>query len=207
MPPTRSRGLPLEMIIVALALLVTGRPAASQKDLSTIGYARGSAAAPVTVVEFGDFGCGACRQFALEGYPALHAEFVATGRVRWVYVPLLLGVFPNAREAARAGECAAEQDGFWPMHDLLFERQSEWKRPRNPAAVLQAYAARIQLDLARFRTCYREDHGRGRTRHNGRVARRNGVRATPTFFVNGKRFEGAPPHALFRQLLLQSGAR
>lgn len=192
--------------IALLALLAAPSSLRGQEDLASLGYARGSDDAPVTVVEFGDFGCSACRQFALEGYPAIHEEFVVTGRVRWVYVPFLLGVFPNASEAARAAECAAEQDAFWPMHDVLFQRQEEWKRPRNPGSLLKGYAVRLGLDPDIFTTCYRENHGRARTRENNQAARRNGVRATPTFFVNGKRFEGAPPPKQFRQLLLLSGA-
>jgi protein-disulfide isomerase len=203
--PTAVR-FPLPALALAL-LLTTPVLLHGQDDLAALGYSRGDASAPVTVVEFGDFGCSSCRQFALESYPAIHEEFVATGKVRWVYVPFLLGVFPNATEAARAAECAAEQDAFWPLHDLLFERQEEWKRPRNPSALLQRYASELKLDQARFTTCYREDHGRARTRANNRAARRNGVRATPTFFVNGKRLEGAPPTEQFRQLLVLSGAR
>lgn len=124
--------------IALLALLALPGALPAQQELASLGYARGSETAPVTVVEFGDFGCSACRKFALEGYPPLHEEFVATGKVRWIYVPFLLGLFPNAPEAARAAECAAEQDAFWEIHDLLFERQAEWKRLRNPASVLQA---------------------------------------------------------------------
>jgi protein-disulfide isomerase len=193
--------------VIVLTLAAAPGLARAQDDLASLGYSRGLASAPVTVVEFGDFGCSACRQFALEGYPAIHEEFVSTGRVRWVYVPFLLGVFPNAPEAARAAECAAEQDAFWPIHDVLFERQEEWKRPRNPASVFQRYVAELSLDRARFDACYDDNGGRARTRANNRAARRNGVRATPTFFVNGRRFEGAPPLEQFRRLLRMSGAR
>lgn len=191
-------------IRLALGLLLAPVSALGQEELASLGYSRGDAAAPVTVVEFGDFGCSACRQFALEGYPRIHEEFVSTGKVRWVYVPFLLGVFPNAPEAARAAECAAEQDSFWPMHDLLFTRQKEWMRPRKPFSLLQGYASALGLDRDRFTSCYREDRGRPRTRTNTRAARRSRVRATPTFFVDGKRFEGAPPPAMFRQLLLHA---
>ncbi len=205
---SRHPAAPLRLSVAALALALLLGPGLllAQDELAAVGYPRGNASAPVTVVEFGDFGCSACRQFALEGYPAIHAEFVATGKVRWVYVPFLLGVFPNAPEAARAAECAAEQDAFWPMHDVLFERQAEWKRPRNPIDLFRRYVVEADLDRVRFDACYEKDLGRARTRANNRAARRNGVRATPTFFVNGKRFEGAPPPEQFRQLLLMSGA-
>jgi protein-disulfide isomerase len=170
-------------------------------DLRRIGYARGRADAPVTVYEFSDFGCPFCGTFARGTYPALHDEFVATGRVRWVYVPFVMGMFPNGEEAARAAECAAEQERFWPMHDLLFARQNEWKGSRRPAALFAGYARQLRLDGARYASCYREDRGARRTLTHNRAADAVGIRATPSFLVGGRLVEGALPAAQFRQLL------
>ena len=119
-------------------------------DLRKLGYSRGSDEAGLTVYEFSDFGCPFCGIFARSTYPALHEEFVATGRVRWVYVPFVMGMFPNGAESARAAECAAEQERFWEMHDMLFERQEDWKRARNPTSLYRAMARDAGLDLGRF---------------------------------------------------------
>jgi protein-disulfide isomerase len=172
-------------------------------DLRKLGYARGSATASVTVYEFSDFGCPFCGSFALGTYPELHEEFVKTGKVRWVMVPFVTGMFPNGAEAARAAECAGEQEDFWPMHDLLFERQKEWKASRSPAALFQDYAGRLKLDAKRFSACYGEDRRAGRTALNNRAADAAGVRATPSFLVGGRLVEGALPAAQFRLLLNQ----
>ena len=207
-PPTEERVALAEPAGSAAAPVVAGlngdrrQPAiADTIDLRTIGYSRGSEDAPVQVYEFSDFGCPFCGTFARGTYPALHEEFVATGRVRWTYVPFVMGMFPNGGESARAAECAAEQDGFWRMHDLLFEKQNEWKASRDPDGLLNGYAAELGLDEADFASCYREDRGGRRTAINNRAADALRVRATPSFFINGRLVEGALPAEQFRQIL------
>jgi len=170
-------------------------------DLRKIGYSRGAEDARVQVYEFSDFGCPFCGMFARETYPGLHEEFVATGKVRWTYVPFVMGMFPNGAESARAAECAAEQDKFWEMHDLLYENQNEWKASRNPERPYNRYAAELDLDAERFASCYRADRGGARTRINNRAANALRVRATPSFFINGRLIEGALPVEQFRQIL------
>lgn len=192
---------------VAMAAPPAPPPAAAPDtiDLRRIGYDRGAADAPVVVIEFSDFGCPFCATFATTTYPALHREFVATGKVRWKYVPFVMGMFPNGAEAARAAECAGEQGKFWAMHDRLFQHQGEWKRSRTPAAAFAGFAAAAGVDRARFGTCYRADGGAARTRTNNRAADAVGIRATPSFLINGRLVEGALPLETFRQVLNAAG--
>src|SRR5690606_24185800 len=96
----------------------TQPPAATGLDVTGVGWVTGLDDAPVTVIEFSDFGCPFCAQFALDTYPTLHTEFVLAGQVRWIYVPFVIGRFPNGEGAALAGECAGEQGRFWQMHDI-----------------------------------------------------------------------------------------
>jgi len=170
------------------------------------GFDRGAARAPVTVLEFSDFGCPYCARFAAETYPALAAEFVATGRVRWKYVPFALGIFANGDEAARAGECAADQGkpAFGRMHDHLFADQEEWKAAPDAAPVFRALAAAARLDTARFAACYASDEPSRRVHASDALADQMAVRATPTFFVNGRRVEGALSVDEFRTVLLDA---
>ncbi len=167
------------------------------------GHVRGRGDAPVTVIEFGDFGCPYCALFALQTYPVLHREYVETGRVQWRYVTFVMGTFPNGEEAARAAECATEQGeaAFWEMHDLLYERQQEWKRAGDPEALFGRYAADAGLDTERFGSCYREERSRLRVMAGNALAAESGVRATPTFFINGMRVQGALPLEQFRMIL------
>lgn len=170
-------------------------------DLRKIGFSLGNENAPVTVYEFSDFGCPFCGMFARGTYPALHKEFVETGRVRWTYVPFVMGMFPNGAESARAAECAGEQGSFWAMHDLLYANQNQWKASRSPNRLFNSYAKELRLNEQRFASCYRENRGAARTAINNRAANALRVRATPSFFVNGRLVEGALPEEQFRQLL------
>ena len=170
------------------------------------GYDRGGDRAPVTVLEFADFGCPYCARFAAETYPRLAREFVATGMVRWRYVPFVMGMFPNGTEAARAAECAADQGSraFARMHDRLFDAQADWKRAAEPTAVFRAMASAAGLDAGRFAACWASDAPDRRIRASDALADRLGVTETPTFFVNGQRVEGALPVEEFRTVILDA---
>jgi protein-disulfide isomerase len=173
-------------------------------DLSDVGYDLGDPNAPITIVEFSDFGCQFCNQFAQNTFPSLREDFIKTGKVQWKYVPYILGIFPNGDRAALAGECAAEQgqQAFWAMHDVLYDRQREWKSEGAGARDLfTRYAAELDLDRSRFTTCYDQNRPAATVARNTRLGQRLGVRATPTFFINGARVEGAIPLELFQQVL------
>ena len=172
-------------------------------DLTGIGYDLGSPAAPVVVVDFSDFGCPFCGAFARETFPSIDAEYVRTGKVYFKYVPFVMGMFPNGEQAARAGECAADQGGFWPMYERLYAGQNVWKRTRDPGPIFQRYAAANRLNAARFSSCYGGQGLHPRTRVANDAADRLGIRATPTFFIDGHMLEGALPLPQFRQVLDQ----
>lgn len=170
-------------------------------DLTGVGYDRGSATAPVVVVNFSDFGCPFCGSFARETEPVLEREYVQTGKVFVKYVPFVMGMFPNGQQAALASECAADQGKFWAMHDRLYANQREWKTARTPMPVFQRYASAVGLDESRFTTCYAGEGQHPRTRQANAAADALGIRVTPSFVVNGRPVEGALPLPQFRQLL------
>jgi protein-disulfide isomerase len=123
--------------------------------------------------------------------------------VKWKYVPFILGSFPNSGAATRAAECAADQDAFWSMHDLLYQRQRDWNRLLRPAEHMEKFAVELGLNRARFRECYDKDLTAARTRQANDVARELMVRGTPTFFINGRRAVGALTIEQWRQVLGQ----
>ena len=170
-------------------------------DLTSVGYDRGNPDAPVVVVEFSDFGCPYCGKFARETYPIIDREYIRTGKVFFKSVQFVMGSFPNATEAARAAECAADQRQFWPMSKRLYDTQPEWKGTSSPAGVLVHDAAAIGLDTARFAACYGAGGMHPRTRLATNAASLLGVRATPSFLVNGRPIEGALPIEAFRTVL------
>ena len=170
------------------------------------GYDRGLTGPPVTVIEFADFACPYCARFALQSYPALAEEFVKPGLVRWKYVPFVLGIFSNSQQATRAAECAGEQGpaAFGRMHDYLYVEQDVWKAAPDPAAVFRATARSAGLDAGRFASCLASDAPDRRIGASNALADQLGVRATPTFFVAGRRVKGAPRPDEFRAVLMQA---
>jgi protein-disulfide isomerase len=183
--------------------VATGPGGSGQElDIASLGYNEGPGDAPVRVLEFSDFGCGYCRRFHEESYPVLVEEYMDAGKVEWKYVPMILGMFPNAMEAARAGECAGEQGQFPAMRDLLFERQSDWKQSNAPEPLLAGYARELGLDTGRFDQCVSEGWRDARIQAGTQLSRQVGVRGTPTFFVVGYApIPGAIPLDLFRAAL------
>ncbi len=175
-------------------------------DLTGIGHELGDPDAPVVVVEYADFACGACAQFVAETWPHIRREFVETGQVRWKVVPFELG-FRNSEEGARAGECGADQHMFWELHDALYEKRDAWVDERNPRDELSRLAELTGLDVDRFRDCYEDKTFQERTKAANRAARAEGVRGTPTFFINGFQVQGALPIEAFRTLLEDAGGR
>lgn len=87
------------------------------------------------------------------------------------------------------------------VQTLLHHLEDEWKSSRAPARLFNGYARQLGLDEARFASCHRADRGGKRTARNNRAADALRVRATPSFFVNGRLVEGALPAEQFRQLL------
>jgi Na+/H+ antiporter NhaA len=146
-------------------------------------HIRGALDAPITVVEYGDFECPYCGQ-AEDVVRELLADF---GDVRYVWRHLPLNdVHPHAQLAAEAAEAAARQGKFWEVHDLFFEHQDEL----GPKFLLR-HAEAVGLDLGRFREDLREHVGGARVAEDVDSADLSGVSGTPTFFINGRRHQGA----------------
>lgn len=163
-------------------------------------HALGRPDAPLTLVEYGDFECHFCGT----AYPVIKQIRQRLGdRLRFVYRHFPRPEHPHARHAAEATEAAAAQreDGFWALHDALFEHQ----QALDDEHLLQ-YAREIGLDVERFR----RDMGRHtyleRVQQDLEGGARSGVRGTPTLFINGERYEGLPrADELYRELVRQVG--
>lgn len=170
-------------------------------DLTGVGYDKGDPAAPIVMIDFSDFGCPYCGNHSRQTLPELDREFISTGKVFYKYVPLVMGSFPNGDTGAQAAECAAEEGKFWPMHDRLYEGQTEWRKNDNPTPVYQRYARELGLDATRFAACLADGRTDGRTKRASAVAQRLGIRATPTFTIDGEGIEGALPLDIFQEFL------
>ncbi len=170
-------------------------------DLTGIGYDRGSATAPVVMIDLSDFSCPYCGKFSRETWPTIERDYVKTGKVFFKYVPFVAGGFPNSREATRAVECAADQGGFWRMMELVYEAQGEWRRQRDPYPLLSGIASVAGLDTAQVGACYASKRTDARTDRASSRANDLGVRVTPSFIVDERPIQGALPLAEFRKVL------
>jgi protein-disulfide isomerase len=167
-----------------------------------VGYRLGSPNAPVAVVEFSDFGCPYCGQFARTTFPALQTRYVDAGLVRWRYVPVSFGFAGGAIMGAGA-VCAAAQggeDGFWKTHDILYRHQTALRGPDALGRMLD-FMGEAGLDRGAMEACIRDPATAATLEENNRVAAEWFVRGTPTFLVNGTPMSGALPTEFFRKVL------
>ena len=113
---------------------------------------RGNPDADLVVVEVSDFQCPFCQRHALETQPPIDEQYVDPGVVMWVFKHLPLPSHPQALAAATAAECAGDQQAFWGMHDLLFERVDDWA-VESPDTPMVDLAGELGLDEETFASC------------------------------------------------------
>lgn len=113
---------------------------------------RGNPDAELVVIEISDFQCPFCQRHALETQPALDEQYVDSEQVMWVFKHLPLQFHPQALAAAAAAECAGDQQAFWDMHDLLFERVDDWA-VEPPDTILIGLAGELGLEEGAFSSC------------------------------------------------------
>jgi protein-disulfide isomerase len=147
-------------------------------------HIRGSRTAPVTLVEYGDFECPHCGQ-AHVVLEALQEEVGDQFRLVFRHFPLTQ-VHPHAQRAAEAAEAAGAQGKFWEMHDALFENQEALED-----VSLYSYAQDLDLDMVVFERDVVGGVYTPRVREDFMSGVRSGVNGTPTFFINGRRHNGA----------------
>jgi protein-disulfide isomerase len=146
-------------------------------------HAQGPADAPLTLVEYGDFECSYCGA----AYPLIkEAQRRLGDRLRFVFRNFPISTsHPHAQAAAEAAEAAGAQGRYWEMHDLLYEHQDTLED-----ADLLGFAEELGLDSDRFDREMRERRYEGRVREDFLSGVRSGVNGTPTFYINGARYDG-----------------
>lgn len=148
--------------------------------------------APVTVVEFSDYECPACRR----GHAAVQAAREKyRDRVRWVFKDYPLAMHPNARPAAEAARCGREQGRFWEFQDALYAAP-DLARPG-----LEKIAAELGLDRERFVRCLDEGRYARDVDRDLAEAARLGLDGTPAYLVNGRLVSGAPNLGKFSEVI------
>lgn len=161
--------------------------------------ALGSPDAKVTIVEFASMTCGHCANFHNNVFPELKKKYIDTGKVRFI-----LREFPLDNLAAAGSMLArcAGGDKIYPMLDMLFQRQADWVVRQNPVPKLFELAKQAGFTQESFDKCLTDDKLLSQLEAaRTRAGEAFGVTSTPTFFINGKRLEGAPTMAEFDKTL------
>jgi protein-disulfide isomerase len=149
-----------------------------------------------------DFQCPYCKQFAVETFPLLERDYVATGKIRWVFINFpLTSVHQHASAAAELALCAAKQQGFWRVHDLLFQHQETWAPLKEAGPFFVSLADSAGLSKQTLLTCLESPETLNAVRADAEGAARSGATSTPTFYIEGGLLEGALPVKVFRQVL------
>jgi protein-disulfide isomerase len=185
-----------------LALLPLLPLTGAQQSDPVSARSKGRASAPVTVYEMADFQCPACREFALTTLPRLERDYIAPGKVRWVFVNFPLpSIHKNAVAAAQVAMCAARQARFWPVHDLLYRHQASWAPLDEPVPALLALADSAGVRRDSLRRCVDSRATLEAIASDAQGSRRAGASATPTFYIEGGLAQGAIPPDDFSRIL------
>lgn len=163
----------------------------------------GSASAPVTLIEYGDFQCPFCARFHAQVNPQLREEYIKTGRVKMVFRNFqFLG--PESAEAAEAAECAKDQNKFWEFHDAVYDEELQDGQEHNGNLDRDFFlrtAEALGLNTGEFTACYDSNKYAEQITKDREAAAALGVNSTPTTFVNGRLIRGAVPYADFKRVI------
>jgi protein-disulfide isomerase len=159
----------------------------------------GNENATVTVVEYLDFECEACRAY----YPIttqLKEEFKDSMRLVIRYFPL--GGHRNSRTSAYAAEAAGKQGKFWEMYDLLYTNQGDWGEQETAnQAQFEKYAIEIGLDMEKYRKDVTSEEVKKRIDDSYNEAMSLDLQGTPSFFLNGRKIANPQGYEAFKSLI------
>jgi protein-disulfide isomerase len=159
-------------------------PAILKVPVSADDHIQGNEGASITLVEYGDYQCPACG-YAYPIVKQLQKHFGSDLRLVFRNFPLN-EAHPFAEVAAETAEFANDYDRFWEMHDLLYENQLQLSH-----IMLVELADSLQLPTAELETALKEGKYRGKIKADFTSGVRSGVNGTPTFYVNGLRYDGS----------------
>jgi protein-disulfide isomerase len=181
-------------------------------DLSAVDFrldaqpSMGDPAAPVKIVEFADFKCPACKAFHENVFPQLKREYIDTGLVEFTFINFQF-LAPDSVMAGIAGECIYQQSetAFWQYYDAVFKNQgsetASWATPKRLLDLVRQYVSESEIDEAELELCLAEERYRKDVEEDLKIGRSAGVRATPTIFINKKKFVGAGPYSKLKAII------
>ena len=157
----------------------------------------GSENAPVTITEYSDFQCPFCHQYFTTTYPLIVKNYIETGKVKYVFKHFPLSGHPQAPAAANASECTLEQNKFWEMHDLLYQKQDQWSGNPDNLQVFKLLASSLNLDSNKFNQCLDNKTYQNNIDLDYEEGLSKGFSGTPSFTINNQVLIGAQDTQVF----------
>jgi len=164
----------------------------------------GSASAPITIIEFGDYQCEQCYKWYHTTKDSIVQNYIETGKANLIFVDLaILG--RDSPKAAAATYCAEEQGKYWEYHDLLYTYQEGVNSGWANSERLKAFAFDLKLDKELFDSCVDSGKFAKRVQFNTNEAKKQGATGTPTFIIvnseGQQKIGGAQPYSVFQKVL------
>jgi protein-disulfide isomerase len=174
-------------LVLAACVDTTGISADSSRP------ARGNPQAAVTVAEFADLQCPACRAAHTALVKPLLEKYGTQIRYEYHHFPLQ-SLHRYALDLAEAAECSADQQKFWEFVDMAFAKQTEIQAAGNQLAAsdITSWAKELNLNMDLFDRCTKSHIKRKEILADYDAGQKAGVQGTPTFFVNGQQVESTP---------------
>ena len=158
----------------------------SSSKSSVSQHIAGNPNAKVTLLEYGDFQCPYCQQYAAT-VQQVQEQYKDTVKFQFRNFPLS-SIHQNAVAAARAAEAASLQNKFWEMHDLLYSTGNweVWTKSSDPTPLFTRYAEQLGLNPVKFKTDFSSVQVNDTINADKAAGTKLGIQGTPTFYVNGK---------------------
>lgn len=157
---------------------------------SVVEMTLGNADAPVTMVEYASFTCPHCARFHSGPYKQLKTDYIDTGKINFIYREVYFDRY--GLWASMIARCAGSTDAFFGMADLIYDKQSEWARAGDPAAIvgeLRKIGLLAGLDAEAMEACLQDgEQARTLVAWYQENATEDGIESTPSFVINGKRY-------------------
>lgn len=173
---------------VILGLRIINKPLHSEVVQENLVRAKGDPNAPLKIVEYIDFQCPACGVGAKYLKKFMH-EHPGVVYLEMKYFPLPMHKFGFV--SARYAECADRQGQFWPMHDLLVERQKDWLKLNNARPAFDLIAKEVGMDMEALKVCFEDPSVNETIMKDRNEGKGLGVKSTPSYFINQELFVGS----------------
>lgn len=160
-----------------------------ESEYDQLGVAIGSPDAPVTIREFADYQCPACKAFEPTAIK-IREELVASGKAQFIFFDFPLRQHQHAFKAAIAVRCAGRQDKYWPYSEAMYANQNEWAQTADPTSMFLDMAVETGLNTQRLKQCIAQEATRDAVQNSRELGEKIGIRATPTVMVGSHVFSG-----------------